>query len=320
LKKKILILGEIHPEAQNLLQKKDVIWEQRKNIKEQEIFISLLRTANALIVRTQKILPQWIEKAENLEIISRHGVGVDNLPLAKLKEKNIPVCIIQDVNSISVAEHAIALLLHAAKQIAFYQKKLQAGNWKIRDTGISTELFQKTLLLIGCGKVGSKIVERLAAFGMFIKIFDPVKKKGIAAEWAFDLEATLKVADFVLLACPKNRQTINILNEKKLKLMKQGSILINTARGGLVDEKTLYQLLKTKKIAAAGFDVFANEPVEKNAPLLKLENFTATPHIASKTKECIKKTAISAVENIFSFWEGRLDPALIINYENEKSL
>lgn len=314
--KKILILGKLDNAGISLLKsKKNISWNILQEIQNQKEFLSKLTKTNALVVRSQKILPEWIDMCTHLEIISRHGVGIDNLPLSSITAKKIPVCIIDDVNSISVAEHTIALLLHCTKQLSFYQQQLHKGNWKVRDSGLAMELYKKKLLLIGCGKIGEKIVERLLPFGVYIQVFDPYRKKNLAVEFIQNLNNALPHTDFVILCCPKNKETTNILNKEKLCLLPQKAIVINTARGGLVDEDALYQLLSKKKITAAGFDVFTKEPLMKNSKLLTLENFIATGHIASKTKECIENTAISALENVFAFWKGIINPKLIINPE-----
>ena len=317
--KKILVLGQLDKAGIALLEaKKNIAWVQLlgEDAQNEAKILAHLKEANALLVRTQNILPAWIKQAKNLEIVSRHGVGVDNLPLKTLSKNKIPVCIIEDINSISVAEHTVMLLLSCAKQLRFYQTKMQNRAWHMRDEGRSVELYNKNLLMIGCGRVGEKILERLAAFKMQTKIFDPHKKtKNNYALFVTNIEDALSSADFVLLCCPKTKETINILNKKMLNLLKSQAILINTARGALVDENALYDLLRARKIAAAGFDVFATEPMPKQHPLLLLDNFIATPHIASKTKECIKNTSVSAVNNILRFWQGDLNYSLITNSE-----
>ena len=314
--KKILILGKLDDLGVALLKKnKNFSWNILPHITEDKKFLALLKNANALLVRSQKISPEWIEICKNLEIISRHGVGIDNLPMEKINAKKIPVCIIEDVNSICVAEHTIALLLHCTKQLSLYQKNLLQGNWKIRDSGLAGVLYQKTILLIGCGKIGERIVERLLAFGMKILIYDPYRKKNINLDFSDNLGNALVGANFVIVCCSKTKETTNILNSEKLRLLPRDAIVINAARGGLVDENALYEMLKKKEILAAGFDVFNEEPPSPNSPLFTLENFFATGHIASKTKDCIQNTAISAVENIFAFFLGKLNTKLIINAE-----
>ena len=312
--KKILILGKIHPSAIKFLsEKKKVSWEVilEQDLSKAKNFFALLQSANAILVRTQNILKKWLEQAENLEIISRHGVGIDNLPLDFLKQKKIPICITGDTHSISVAEHSIMLLLCCLKKISVYQKNIK--NWQFRDAGLSCELYQKTILLIGCGRVGEKIVERLLAFGVKIKVFDPYRKRDLmGVEFVDSLAQNIPFMDAILLCCPKNKESENILNKEKLKLMKAESVLINTARGGLVDETFLQKLLLEKKIAAAGFDVFLKEPLAPDNQLLLLDNFIASPHIAAKTRESIENVSKRAIKNIFDFWQNCLNPDFIV--------
>ena len=308
--KKILILGEIADEGLSLLKGEknlQIVQLLGKETTDEKQITRNLKDSNALLVRTQTIKAEWLEKATGLEIISRHGVGLDNLPLETIKNKGIYLKTVGDVNSISVAEHTISLMFSCAKKTLQYFEAAKNNNWDIRDSGQSVELYNKNILLLGCGKVGSQILKRLLGFGMHFFVYDPyLTKKQIEiykAKKISKLDTSVwDKADFVLLCCPKTKETINIIKAKQLAQMKKTAILINTARGGLIDEEALFVALKEKKLAFAGLDVLSEEPLKKTNKLCQLDNIIITPHSASKTTESIVKTSVRAVENILEFF------------------
>ena len=296
--KKILILGNIASEGLSLLQSKkelQIVQLLGEDVKDEKQISCHLKNCNALLVRTQTIKAEWLEKATKLEIISRHGVGVDNLAIDIIKKKKIVLKTVGDVNSISVAEHTISLMLSCAKKTFQYFEAAKNGRWDIRDSGQSTELYNKNLLLLGCGKVGTQILKRLQSFAMHFFIYDPyLSKKQIenySAKKITQLNTEiLGKADFILVCCPKTAETQNIIDAKQLAQMKKTAILLNTARGGLINEEALFCALKKKNIAFAGLDVFVEEPLKKTSKLWQLENIIITPHSASKTKKnCRRK-------------------------------
>ena len=178
--KKILILGNIASEGLSLLQSKkelQIVQLLGEDVKDEKQISCHLKNCNALLVRTQTIKAEWLEKATKLEIISRHGVGVDNLAIDIIKKKKIVLKTVGDVNSISVAEHTISLMLSCAKKTFQYFEAAKNGRWDIRDSGQSTELYNKNLLLLGCGKVGTQILKRLQSFAMHFFIYDPYLSK-----------------------------------------------------------------------------------------------------------------------------------------------
>ena len=308
--KKILILGTIADAGLSLLKAKknlQLVQLLGKEATDEKQITRHLKDSNALLVRTQTIKADWLDNAPALEIISRHGVGLDNLPLESIQKKKIHLQTVGNVNSIAVAEHTISLMLVCAKKTLQYFEKAKKGNWEIRDSGQSTEFYDKNLLLLGCGKVGSQILKRLLGFSMHFFVYDPyLTKKQIEihkAKKISKLDATIfSKADFILLCCPKTKETINIIKAKQLAQMKKTAILINTARGGLIDEEALFVALKEKKLAFAGLDVLSEEPLKKTNKLCQLENIIITPHSASKTTESIVKTSVRAVENILEFF------------------
>ncbi len=312
--KKVLILGKIADAGLSLLKRKkklQVIQLLNEAATDEKQILYHLKNCNALLVRTQKIKAEWLEDATKLEIISRHGVGLDNLPLEIIKKKKISLKTVGDVNSIAVAEHIISLMLSCAKKTFQYFEAAKTGNWSIRDSAQSSELYGKNLLLLGCGKVGSQVLKRLQGFGMHFFVYDPYlsKKQIVSNETSYEAEKivqldveNLGIADFILICCPKTEETRNMIDSKQLARIKKTAILINSARGGIVNEDALFSALKEKKIAFAGLDVFAEEPLKKTSKLWQLENIIITPHSASKTKECMLRTSVRAVENIIDFF------------------
>lgn len=317
MKKKVLVLGEIDKAGLNLLTQNStikLIHLLGKDATDEQKIEQNLRDSDALLVRSQPLKSEWITKANNLKIISRYGVGIDNLPLEQINQKKIPLLVIEDVNSISVAEHIIMLLLACAKQLLKYK---QAIKWQLRDNGISLELQKKNLLLVGYGKVGKQVLKRLIPFEMNFNVYDPYvpaeQLKSLNATKVLTLNNGLLAADFILLCCPLTAETKKIISAKRIKLMKQDAILINCARGDLVDETELFLALQQNRLGAAGLDVFENEPLDLNNPLIKLDNCILTPHSASKTKECLAKTSLSAVSNILDFFVKKTNLSLVVN-------
>ena len=232
--KKILILGKIADAGLSLLKGEknlQIVQLLGKETTDEKQITRHLKDSNALLVRTQTIKAEWLEKATGLEIISRHGVGLDNLPLETIKNKGIYLKTVGDVNSIAVAEHTISLMFSCAKKTLQYFEAAKNNNWDIRDSGQSVELYNKNLLLLGCGKVGSQILKRLLGFGMHFFVYDPyLTKKQIEIHKAKKISkldtSVWDKADFVLLCCPKTKETINIIKAKQLAQMKKTAILI----------------------------------------------------------------------------------------------
>ena len=303
--KKILLSKLINPAGMNVLKNKvDPIIladSSMENVKKMVVDIE------GIILRTNiKITREIIESAPKLKIISRTGAGVDNIDIAVATEKGILVCHAPGVNSISVAEHALALMMALAKNLKITDKSVHEGNWKVRYTSKGIDLDGRTLGLVGLGTIGALLAQKCRlAFNMKIIAYDPYLKEAEGVELHSSLDQIFSQSDFISIHVPYIKETHHLINARLLSLMKPDSYLINTSRGAVVDEKALIEVLQNDLIAGAGVDVFEKEPPEMNNPLLKFENVITTPHSAGLNRDCERKLAIEAAQAVIDFIEGR---------------
>jgi D-3-phosphoglycerate dehydrogenase len=273
--------------------------------------------ADAIIVRTTKLTAAAIDAAPRLKIVSRHGVGYDNVDLAALDRRGIPLTLVGNVNALAVAEHALFMMLTIAKQGIAYDRATRDGNWKLRDSFGATELAGKTLLLLGFGRIGREVAKRAQAFGMTVLAYDPyVREAAMYAarvQPAPKLEDALPQADFISVHLPLTPETRGIIGARQFAAMKRTAIVISTARGGLVDEAALVEALRSGTIRAAGLDVFVDEPPSSDNPLLKLDNLLLSPHSAGLTAECAMRMGEVSARNALAGLNGTLDPELVVN-------
>ena len=272
--------------------------------------------ADALLIRTQPLPASVIETAPRLKVVSRHGVGYDSVDAAALTARGIPLAVVGDVNSRAVAEHAFALMLALAKRVTAHDRATREGNWALRDAFSAREVGGRTLLLVGYGRIGRLVGDMARAFGMRVMAYDPfqdadaVRAKG--AEPVADLAEGLAMADVVSLHVPKSGDRA-VIGTEELKLMRPDAFLINTGRGGLVDEDALADALEAGCLGGAGLDVFVAEPPVGHERLLRSERAILSPHIAGLTEECTIRMGEVAARNIVDFFDGRLDPNLVVN-------
>lgn len=251
-----------------------------------------------------------IEVANKLKMIQRTGVGTDMFDMEALKEKSIPVYVNTGVNSQSVAEHAMMLILSVLRRLPIVNANVKNGIWLKQDTGVqSMELCNKTVGIIGMGNIGRTVVKMLNGFDVNIVYYDMYrldeeKEKALGITYA-PLNEVLKKADIISLHCPLTPETKYIINSDTIATMKRGTIIINTARGGLIDETALIRALETGHIKAAGLDVFDKEPPEKTNLLLSFNNVTVSPHVGGLTYEAFKSMMVEAMNNIKMFEEGK---------------
>jgi len=236
--------------------------------------------------------------------------------VAAATEKGILVCDTPGVNSTSVAEQTLAILLGLAKQLKIMDKAVCKENWKIRNTGKAVDVEGKILGLIGIGHIGSLVAYKCRlAFNMKVIAYDPYIKKTEGIELYPNIDKVFKEADFISIHVPYVEQTHHLVNAKLLNLMKPDAYLINTSRGPLVDEKALIEVLEKGLIAGAGLDVFEKEPPSKENPLLKFNNVITTPHSSALSRECKMKVHSTAAQAVVDFLEGK-QPKYIYNKED----
>jgi D-3-phosphoglycerate dehydrogenase / 2-oxoglutarate reductase len=278
-------------------------------------YAPLLPKADAVLLRTQPLQADLIAQSPNLKIVSRHGVGYDAVDVAALNARKIPLAIVGDVNSRAVAEHTLSLMLAAARRVVAHDHASRNGNWNLRNAFDSVELDGKRLLIVGFGRIGRRVAELGRAFGMKIMAHDPFLDAAAitaaGAEAAQDLNAALAKADYVSLHMPGAKGAI--IGPAELAVMKPTAIIVNAARGGLVDETALDLALRTRKLYAAALDVLVEEPPKPDHPLLSNPHLTISPHNAGLTQECAKRMGVSAAQNILDFFAGCLDKSLVVN-------
>jgi len=272
--------------------------------------------ADAVVLRTQPMTAEVVADAPRLKIVSRHGVGYEAVDVAALDARGIPLCIVGDVNSRAVAEHTLMLMLAVARRAAAHDSAARTGEWNIRNRFETVELDGKNLLLLGFGRIGRRVAELARAFGMTVAAYDPfVKPEALAKNGVKpvpDLLKALGEADYVSLHMPGSA-TGAVIFEEEIAAMKPGAILINAARGGLVDEALLDRALREGRLRGAGLDVLRQEPPAPDHPLLSNERVLISPHSAGLTAECAARMAVASVQNVIDHFAGRLDPALVVN-------
>ncbi|MGQ9543962.1 MAG: hydroxyacid dehydrogenase [Candidatus Bathyarchaeia archaeon] len=275
-----------------------------------------LLNVDAVIAGDSKITRESLEGAGRLKVIGRLGAGVDSVDIQACTERGILVFNAPGLNAQSVAEHIIGLMVAVAKKFRIVDGLVRSGRWAEKAHHIGFELFGKTLGIIGLGNIGSKLARMAQALGMETIAYDPY----IPAEKAerlnvklVGLESLLRDSDFISINAPLTGETRGLIGERQLRMMKKNTILINTARGGLVDEQALYEALKNNWIAGAGIDVLENEPVTEH-PLFNLENVILTPHTASWTVEAFRRVVSTVCENILKTLMGGT-PENLVNPE-----
>jgi D-3-phosphoglycerate dehydrogenase / 2-oxoglutarate reductase len=312
----ILVAGRIHNSGVELLKQTPGFTFDLVDEVSTASYEPLIGNAEALLIRTQPLPAEVIAKAAKLQIVSRHGVGYDAVDVAALDARHIPLAIVGDVNSRAVAEHTLMLMLAAGRQVVAYDAASRSGKWNIRNSFAAVELDGKLLFLLGFGRIGKAVAKLAQAFGMRVAAYDPHIKsevmQDLGVEFVAEIKSGLARADFLSVHMPANNGKA-IIGAMELAMMKKNAILINAARGGLIDELALDRALREGKVAGAGLDVLVVEPPAADHPLLNNRKVTVTPHAAGLTEECAERMSMMAVQNIIDFYRGTLNPALIVN-------
>lgn len=271
---------------------------------------------DAMILGVQKIGPDEIAAAKDLKVVARIGVGYDAIDVPALTAARIPLMITGEANSPSVAEKALYFMLALAKRGRHMDAIVRAGKWTDRLSEMPADLLGKTVLVIGFGRIGTRTVRRCLAMEMRVLVADPhVDAEHIRAAGAepVTLEAGLPRADFVTVHCPKTPATTNLIGATALARMKSTAYLVNTARGGIVDEAALAAALAEHRIAGAGLDVLLEEPPPADHPLFAAPNVLFAPHMAGVTREAFDRMAVQAAENVLSVLDARTIRANVVN-------
>tara|TARA_B100000700_G_scaffold301258_1_gene370343 strand:+ start:315 stop:1271 length:957 start_codon:yes stop_codon:yes gene_type:complete len=315
--RKIAIIEKIHQDGINLLKNNpDFEFEIIEDTSEENLK-KVLPNFDACTLRVSKLNEKIMSNCKKLKVISRHGVGYDNVDLNYLKKNNIALLITAKANAVAVAEHVIFMMLSISKSINQYDQEVRNGNFKKNASSIETfELFNKVILIVGFGRIGQSLIKRCMGFEMKVKVYDPFVDKNIIEKFGGQkiesLDEGLKICDYLSLHVPLTKETKNLIDYSKLKNMKKEAIIINTARGGIIKEDDLNKALNENIIFGAGLDVFEKEPVDKNNSLLSNKKVLLSPHSATFTNECKSRMSLETTKNIIDFFDNKIDKSMIV--------
>ena len=315
-KKKILVIQNIHQEGINLLKGNssyefEIFDEINEDLKQKIV------DCDAISIRTAKLPNEIISSAKKLQVISRHGVGYDNIDLKSTKEIGATLTITATANAVAVAEHVMFMLLNISKRKDMYDQSVKLGKFNDRNKLPKTiELWGKNILIAGFGRIGQALIKRCLGFEMNVFVYDPYindeKIKSLGGKKVNDLKEAVKEMDAISLHMPLNDETKNIVNYNLLRSMKTNCIVVNAARGGIINEVDLDKALRENLIFGAGLDVFETEPPKSDNPLLKNDKVFLSPHTAAFTEECMIRMGKETIQNIIDFFEKKLDKSKII--------
>ena len=319
-KKKILFIQRVHECGHALAASRDDVdidvYEGRDPAEIRRRIVD----ADGIVVRTAVIDRAVIDAGPRLAIISRHGVGYDAVDIGAAAERSIPVTITPFANSVSVAEHAMFMLLALAKNARENDAAVRENRFESARTSMKPlDLAGRNLLIIGFGRTGSRVAPRALGFGMHVHAHDPYVDRSVmeaaGCSVVDDLHAVLPEMDAVSVHTPLNHETRGIIGAKELASMKTTAFVVNTARGGVVDEDALADALEENRIGGAGLDVFEVEPAnpQPDHPLLAFDNVVVSPHCAGVTIESSMRMAQYSVRNVLDCFDGRLDPEVVVN-------
>ena len=315
-KKKILVIQNIHQKGIDLLKENpnyefEIFDEINEDLKKKIV------DCDAVSIRTAKLPDEIIRTAKNLQVISRHGVGYDNIGLKSAKEIGATLTITATANAVAVAEHVMFMLLNISKRKDMYDQSVKSGKFTDRNKLPKTiELWGKNILIAGFGRIGQALIKRCLGFEMNVFVYDPYVNEEIinslGGKKVNDLKEAVRDMDAISLHIPLNDETKNLINFNLLKTMKKNCIIINAARGGIINEVELDQALKENLVFGAGLDVFETEPPKSDNPLLKNDKVFLSPHTAAFTEECMIRMGKETIQNIIDFFEKKLDNSKIV--------
>src|SRR5689334_17580428 len=299
---RVLISDALSPRAVEIFRERGVDADVMTGLTPDDLKKVIGKYDGLAIRSATKVTKALLEHAENLKVIGRAGIGVDNVDVPAATQRGIVVMNTPFGNSITTAEHAIAMMFALARQLPAADRSTQAGKWE-KSRFMGTEVTGKTLGIIGCGNIGSIVADRALGLKMKVMAYDPFLSQERAGDLGVekvDLDELFKRADFITLHTPLTDKTRNIISAAAIKTLKKGVRIINCARGGLVDEVALYEALKNGGVSGAAFDVFATEPATEN-PLFSLPNVVCTPHLGASTSEAQENVALQVAEQMSDY-------------------
>jgi D-3-phosphoglycerate dehydrogenase / 2-oxoglutarate reductase len=322
-KKKIFITESMSQSGRALLRVRDDIeLVEFPNLISARDFKALLNEhapVHAVALGATRFGEPELEASRGMKVVTRIGVGFDAVDVAALTRRKIPLMVAGTANSPSVAEQALFMMLTLAKRAVEMHALVKDGKWSARLGKLPYDLFGKTVLIVGFGRIGTRLARRCLAMEMDVLVFDPYKSveeiMAAGCEPVSDLDVALPRADFVSVHCPKTTETVGMFNAARLKRMKPSAYLVNTARGGIVEEAALYDALSSGRLAGAGLDVFEQEPPAVPYSLFELPNVIIAPHVAGVTREAVDRMSEQTARNILSAFDGEPIPQNGINQD-----
>ena len=316
-KKKILIIQKVHEKGMELINNHPNFDVEVTDDTSEENLKSKIKDCDGASIRIAKLSGEVINEAKNLKIISRHGVGYDNIDLKTAKERDIKIAITANANAVTVAEHVMFVLLNIAKRRELYHTTVKEGNFKDRNKLPKTiEVWKKNFLIMGFGRIGKALIKRCLGFEMNVYVYDPFVDKDIidklGGKKVNNIEEAVKTMDVISLHMPLTDKTENLINYNLIKTMKKNCIIINAARGGIINEEDLNKALNEDLIFGAGIDVFKKEPPENDNPLLKNDKVYLSPHTAAFTDECMTRMGVETIQNIIDYFDDTLEKSKIV--------
>jgi D-3-phosphoglycerate dehydrogenase len=322
-KKKIFITESMSEQGRALLKARDDIeiieFPNMISAGDFEAMLTAQAPVHGVALGATRFGEPELEASGDMKVVTRIGVGYDAVDVPALSRRKVPLMVAGTANSPSVAEQALFMMLTLAKRAVEMHSIVRDNKWAARLGMLPYDLFGKTVLIVGFGRIGTRTAKRCLAMEMNVLIYDPYKTadeiKAAGCEPVTDLDAALPKADFVSIHCPKTPETVGMFNAARLKRMKATAYLINTARGGIVDEPALYDVLVSGKLAGAGLDVFEHEPPPAGHSLFELPNVIMAPHVAGVTREAVDRMSEQTARNILSALDGEPIRQNVINQD-----
>lgn len=312
---KVAVVGPIHEEGMKLFRSRpDVEAHVLEDLSPKGIAEGVTGV-DAINIRTQSLPREVLARAPGLRIVSRHGVGFDNVDVAYLSSRKIPMAIAADANYTAVAEEAVTMMLCLLKNVAAADAAVRAGDFAWRNTGVLSDLMDRHVLVLGFGRIGQRVATLCQAFGAKVSAYDPfvVASPVPGVEMTTDYKALLPKIDILTLHLPSLPETVGMIGAAELATMKPTALVVNTARGGIVDEDALAAALRDGVIGGAGLDVFLKEPHDPAHPLFAQQHCVFSPHAAALTRECTVRMAVQSARNILDCLDGKLEPRVVVN-------
>jgi D-3-phosphoglycerate dehydrogenase len=322
-KKKIFITESMSEQGRALLKARDdveiVEFPNMISAGDFEAMLTAQAPVHGVALGATRFGEPELQASGDMKVVTRIGVGYDAVDVPALSRRKVPLMVAGTANSPSVAEQALFMMLTLAKRAVEMHSLVRDNRWAARLGMLPYDLFGKTVLIVGFGRIGTRTAKRCLAMEMNVQIYDPYKTaaeiKAAGCEPVTDLDAALPKADFVSIHCPKTPETVGMFNAIRLKRMKATAYLINTARGGIVDEPALYDALVSGRLAGAGLDVFEQEPPAAGHSLFELPNVIMAPHVAGVTREAVDRMSEQTARNILSALDGEPIRQNVINQD-----